>query len=103
MVECGPDFVVAMLTRDNNGLWHFWVYGAGTNEPLSQYVVRLKITSAIDRFVRERKFTYRGPAVSIDMHVDDVIEQHEGLVLTDKSLKCILTEDQEFVVFVEML
>lgn len=98
LIEAGPDLHVAMVTRDNNGLWHIWVYGPGTDAQLSEYAVSIEVSK--DKVtLRKREFSYKGPAVSIFKSVDDVINQHDGLVLTDKSLKTILTEDN----YLEML
>jgi hypothetical protein len=68
-----------MSVRDDLGNWHFWTYGAGTQEEMSKFTANLTISNpdAID------EFRCKTSIISIDKSVTDVIINEEAFIVPD--------------------
>jgi hypothetical protein len=66
-----------MTVGDGLGNWHFWTYGAGTQEEMSKFIANLKISNpdATD------EFRCKTSIISIDETVQDVIDNEEAFIV----------------------
>ena len=96
-ISLGSKVFIAMIKRGKAGLWHFWIYGSGSDDDIAGFRSSIRIfCSAGGKNRTLIEYGYKGPVVSIFESLADIISQKDGLILSDQALKKIIGENSKF-------
>jgi len=85
-ISCYDQDFIAMKRISSSRQWHFWIYGIGSSEEMTRfsYLIQLKNQDG------SSEISWKEPVVSLDKPTEDVINDGDALVLTDKVISRLL-------------
>ena len=91
LICCSSETFFLMLAhRNQSGGFYSWVYGVGSEEEMKKFDFTVKFFNPISR----EEIAHRGPVLSIEKKVRNIVEEEPGLFFRDMRCKRLMNNPQ---------